>query len=149
MQASPPLSRQYYQAARSALELQEDSLPVSLGSYRRPGRTDNGTNILPTMKSFLRTPSRRVFLTSSIVVVLVVVTVAVVLAVTLSRQTPSHSTSLSESNLVALLRSKAESKRNGFLHGKHCCSCPVRAVPIESQVTIGEKLQTRILLLSK
>lgn len=86
--ASPPLSRQYYQTVVSTIELQDGQVPQPLGSYRRPGRTDEehdraaNTNA----RSRWRAPRRRIFFGSSVAVVVVAIVVGVVLAVTLGNR---------------------------------------------------------------
>jgi len=81
--ASPPLSRQYYQTVISTLELQNGQIPQPLISYRRPGRSENEEDQPTTSNSRSRAPRRRIFIGSSIAVVLVAIVAAVVLAITL------------------------------------------------------------------
>lgn len=86
-QASPPLSRQYYQTVISTIDSDEGQIPQPLGSYRRPGRSENeeegGAGGDTTRLALWRTPRRRIFFGSSVAVLAVAVVVAVVLAVTL------------------------------------------------------------------
>ncbi len=84
--SSPPLSRQYYQTVISTLELQDGQIPQSLGSYRRPGRSENEQDIPNGGKCQWRAPRRRVLLGSFVAVVIVAIVVAVVLAVTIGKQ---------------------------------------------------------------
>ena len=82
--ASPPLSRQYYQTLGPATDLQNGQLTQSLGSYRQPGRGSVHVDPPPAHRSPWRTLHRRIFVGSSIAVVVAAIVVAVVLAVTLS-----------------------------------------------------------------
>ncbi|CAF0792018.1 unnamed protein product [Rotaria sp. Silwood1] len=81
---SPPLSRQYYQTVVSTLELQDGQIPQPLGSYRRPGRSENEQNLPSITTSPWSTSRRRVIISSSVAVVIVAIVVSVVLAVTLT-----------------------------------------------------------------
>jgi hypothetical protein len=57
-----------------------------LGSYRRPGRSENEDDRPATSPSQWQAPRRRIFFGSSIAVVIVAIVVAVVLAITLSKK---------------------------------------------------------------
>lgn len=70
----------------SSVDLQNGLVPQPLGSYRRPGRSENDQDQPTTPASRRRAPRRRIFLGSSIAVVVVAIVVAVVLAVTLGLQ---------------------------------------------------------------
>ena len=80
--ASPPLPRQYYQTFVSTIEAPDGQVPQALGSYRRPGRTEEEQD-RTTSRSRWRAPRRRILFGSSVAVVVVAIVVGVVLAVTL------------------------------------------------------------------
>ncbi|CAF4300622.1 unnamed protein product, partial [Rotaria sp. Silwood2] len=83
---SPPLSRQYYQTVVSTLELQDGQIPQPLGSYRRPGRSENEQDMPSVATPPWRTSRRRAIFGSSVAVVIVAIVVSVVLAVTLIKR---------------------------------------------------------------
>ena len=85
VQASPPLSRQYYQTVGSTLDLQDGQIPESLGSYRRPGRPPGEVDPVHLSQTPCRPIHRRIFIVSSIGIVMAAVIVGVVLALTLGR----------------------------------------------------------------
>lgn len=82
--ASPPLPRQYYQTVVSTIETSDGQVPQALGSYRRPGRTEEDAD-RTTSRSRWRAPRRRILFGSSVAVVVVAIVVGVVLAVTLGK----------------------------------------------------------------
>ncbi|CAF4171169.1 unnamed protein product, partial [Rotaria magnacalcarata] len=84
--ASPPLSRQYYSTVISTIGLQDGQVPQSLGSYRRPGRSENESEIPCIAPSSWRSPRRPVVYGSSAAVVLIAAAIAVVLAITLIKK---------------------------------------------------------------
>jgi hypothetical protein len=68
------------------MELQNGQVPQPLGSYRRPGRSDNEENTPNGNTPRWRAPRRRVFFGSSVAVIIVGIVVAVVLAITLGKK---------------------------------------------------------------
>ena len=83
-QNSPPLPRQYYQGISSSLDSQQEVIRQPLGSYRRPGRSDDETILPQESRIGWRLVHRRILTGSSIAVVVVAITTAVLLAVLLS-----------------------------------------------------------------
>lgn len=84
-QNSPPLSRQYYQSMGTMVDLPQAEIPQQLGSYRRPGRSDEETTDAGRTRNLWRLTHRRFFTGSSVVVVLLAVALAIILAFALSK----------------------------------------------------------------
>lgn len=85
VQASPPLSRQYYQTIGSTLDLHDGPLPEPFVSYRRPGRSPGEVDPVHPSQTPCRPIHRRIFIVSSIGIVMGAVIVGVVLALTLGK----------------------------------------------------------------
>jgi hypothetical protein len=109
-EASPPLSRQYVQAASYTFQSQDGHIPDVFESYRPSGRTENEQNISPVVPSLLQTPRRKILLGLSIVSILIAIITAVTVAVILGN--PIRSLNKSDCFYYS---SKTSSNNNGLL----------------------------------
>lgn len=85
VRTSPPISRQYFQTTSCIFDTQDRYIPDVLGSYLRPGRTDNEQTSPPDVAPLLHTPRRKILFCLSIICITIAITVAVVVAVILGK----------------------------------------------------------------
>ncbi|CAF1072218.1 unnamed protein product [Adineta steineri] len=85
-QVSPPLSRQYYQTNISIIELQHGEMSQVLGSYRRPGRSENEQDTTVTPPTGLKTVRRKIIFGITIITIILMIIVAIIVAVILVRK---------------------------------------------------------------
>ena len=84
-QASP-LSQKYCQSSTCISDSPNGYIPDALGSYRRPGRTENEQNSPSAVLSLFHTPRRKILFVISLIIILVCVITAVVVAVILGNK---------------------------------------------------------------
>jgi len=82
-QTSPPLSRQYCLKATCIFEPPNGHIPEVLGSYRRPGRTENEQDQPPVVPNLIHTLRRKILFGSSVLAIIIAIIVAVAVAVVL------------------------------------------------------------------
>ena len=97
-------------------------MPQPLGSYRRPGRSENEPDTPNSVTFPWRSPRRRILFGSSVAVIIVAIIVAVVLAITLSRKTSLNYINQTMCLSFSDCSSKIRSNNKRILCGKYLCS---------------------------